>query len=184
MMDAQNNAANKSEFIRQQPSDMSVAEVVEKARAEGLSIGAGLVYGVRRRARAKKGGRRAGANRAFAGPSTTAAAKANQAKADFVRAHSQLSATEIAAKANEEGVALETGYVYNVRTSDKRSRKKSAATPRSVAGPQAKSAAKPGTSASDDLETLLVAVAAEVGLGRAIAVLEGERARVRALIKG
>jgi hypothetical protein len=182
-MAAQNHATSKSEFIRQQPSGMSVAEIVEKARAEGLTIEAGLVYGVRRRAKSKRRAKRAVTKGAIAGLGATAD-KPQQSKADFVRMHADLSPSEIVAKAKEEGVALGVGYVYNVRTSDNRAGKRSPRAPRAVARPIVVSAAKPGATAGDQVENLLKAVAAEVGLRRAISILEGERARVRALING
>ena len=184
-MAAQNHTTNKSEFIRQQPAGMSVAEVVEKAKAEGLTIEAGLVYGVRSQAKAKGKAKKGGAKRASASPGATNAPPV-QTKADFVRAHPELSPMEIVAKAKEEGVALEVGYVYNVRTSDNRTRKdkKKAPTQKAIARPAVGSSVKPVVPATDAAETLLKAFAAEVGLARAIAILEGERARLRALIKG
>jgi UDP:flavonoid glycosyltransferase YjiC (YdhE family) len=54
-------------------------------------------------------------------------------------------------------------------------------------GPSTDSGTSSGTPlvvATTNAERLLIAIAAEVGLGRAISVLEGERARVRALING
>jgi hypothetical protein len=44
--------------------------------------------------------------------------------------------------------------------------------------------ARPSALASTNEEELLKIVAAEVGLGRAIALLQGERARVQAIIGG
>jgi uncharacterized phage protein gp47/JayE len=182
-MAAQNNTTNKSEFIRQQPAGMSVADVVEKAKAEGLTIDAGLVYGVRSQAKAKGKAKKAGAKRASTG-SGGAAAKPAQTKADFVRAHPNLTPMEIVTKAKEAGVGLEIGYVYNVRTSDKRARKKKTAAQKAIARPAVSSAVTPVVVATEAAETLLKAFAAEVGLARAIGILEGERARLRALIKG
>jgi hypothetical protein len=161
---------------------MSVAEVVEKAKAEGLTIDAGLVYGVRSQAKAKGKAKKVGAKRASNDSAATNAPV--QTKADFVRAHPGLSPMEIVAKAKEEGVALEVGYVYNVRTSDNRARKKKTPTQKAIARPAVGSSAKPVVPATDAAETLLKAFAAEVGLARAIAILESERARLRALIKG
>jgi hypothetical protein len=182
-MAAQNNATNKSEFIRQQPPSMSVAEVVEKARSEGIALGAGLVYGVRRQAKGKGRAKKSRAPRTVEA-ATGASAQPGQTKADFVRAHPGLSPVEIVAKAKEEGVALEVGYVYNVRTSDNRARKNKAPAQKAIARPAVDGPVRPSAPATDAAETLLKAFAAEVGLGRAIAILESERARLRALIKG
>jgi hypothetical protein len=108
---------NKSDFIRAQPATLSVAEVIAKAKAEGIKIGSSLVYMVRRRSPGKA--RRAAAK-------TTTSPTLNGA------------------------------------------------------APSVASAAKPSSSA----EELLRAVAAELGLGRAVEILQGERARIRAVIGG
>jgi hypothetical protein len=50
--------------------------------------------------------------------------------------------------------------------------------------PSKASVKRPSFSASTNEEELLKLVAAEVGLGRAMEILAGERARVRALIMG
>jgi hypothetical protein len=44
---------SKSDFIRAQPPELSAAEVVEKAKAEGINLSAQLVYVVRSVARRK-----------------------------------------------------------------------------------------------------------------------------------
>jgi hypothetical protein len=108
-------------------------------------------------------------------------------KADVVRTYPSLSAKQIVEKAKAEGIKLGWRYVYNVRATDKAARKAKRAasktttsTPRSANG-AAPIAKLPATSSAEDL---LRAVAAELGLGRAVEILAGERARVRALIGG
>jgi hypothetical protein len=49
------NPPSKSDFIRSQSVAMSAAEIVEKAKAGGIDLRPGLVYEVRRIAKAKKG---------------------------------------------------------------------------------------------------------------------------------
>ena len=61
---------SKSTFIRQHP-DLSVEELIAKAKDEGIAITSNLVYKVRGRAKAKAGGTGAGARR---GKSVRAAA--------------------------------------------------------------------------------------------------------------
>ncbi len=46
---------NLSEFIRSQPLETSVAEVVALAKAQKLKVTSGLVYGVRRAMKIKNG---------------------------------------------------------------------------------------------------------------------------------
>jgi hypothetical protein len=53
-MAAEKPTVSKSDFIRQQPPQLSAAEVVDKAKASGLTIDPGLVYNVRGRAKAKR----------------------------------------------------------------------------------------------------------------------------------
>jgi hypothetical protein len=177
-MAAKKTSISKSEFIRLQPSTLSAAEVVTKGKAAGLTILPGLVYEVRRMAKAKKG-----TARAIVPPKTVAAAAKAPAvsKADFVRARAHLSPREIVEDAKAAGINFEVQYVYNVRRHD-------AATGRQPEGrtpPVRRSAAvrRPIATASK-AEDLLKAVAAELGLGRAIEILQGERARVRAVIGG
>lgn len=106
-------------------------------------------------------------------------------KADFVRAHASLSPKEIVAKGKAEGLELGISYVYNVRGYDKAKTKKKAtkvAARRSTTR-TAPAVARPIRTPSK-VEDLLRAVAAEVGLGRAIELLEAERARVHAMLRG
>jgi hypothetical protein len=84
-----------------------------------------------------------------------------------------LTAKEVMAKGRAASIKLTESYIYNVRGAAK---KKGGRARGRVAG----SANAAGVAGS--IETLLRAVAAEVGLGRAIDVLAAERARVRAAI--
>jgi hypothetical protein len=194
-MAAKKNVPNKSEFIRSQPAELSAAQVVEKAKAEGLTIEPGLVYNVRGRAKslgkAKKAATPAPAKK---GPTPAPAAKkasSNGAKkpaskAAFVRQFPHLTPKEIVEKAKDEGLKLEVGYVYNIRSADKGAHGKPTKSP--AARPSAPKAAaapvRPRATSHSNEEELLKIVAAEVGLGRAIEVLQGERARVMAAIGG
>lgn len=106
---------------------------------------------------------------------------ATQSKAGFVRSHPSLSAKEIVAKAKASGIHLTDTYVYNVRSSDnaRKGKKSKSAAPLNAAsrnGSRGAGRASP--------EELLRAVAAELGLGRAIAVLQAEHDRVSRLLRG
>ena len=117
-------------------------------------------------------------------------------KADFVRQNPGLSAKDLVTKAKAEGVSLATTYVYNVRGQDqkaaqkkKAAKKLAASTPVAVKTSTPKTAPKvtsvtPKTSSASSVEALLLAAAAELGLGRALEILQGERARVRAVLGG
>lgn len=113
---------------------------------------------------------------ALAAPKTTPAA--SQSKAQFVRAQSaKLTAREVVDKARAAGITLTATYVYNVRSGSK-GRSVSAA--RAGGAPSGNGVVRHATGRS--AEHVLRAVAAELGLARAIALLEDERRHVRRLI--
>lgn len=173
---------NKSEFIRAQPAAMSAADVVEKAKAEGLAIEPGLVYGVRSQAKAKRKAKR-GLAKKTAAVNRSAATKPSPSKSHFIRRFPKLSPKEVVAKAKAEGIKLEVGYVYNVRSAGKGGAAKKATPATTSRKATTRSGSQSSVSATTSAaEELLRAVAAEVGLGRAIEILAAERARVRALI--
>jgi hypothetical protein len=180
---------NKSEFIRSQLAEMSAADVVAKAKADGLTIEPGLVYRVRSQVKArrkvKKGAAKRTAAKKTAAVKRSAATKPLPSKSDFIRRLPKLSPKEVVAKAKAEGIKLEVGYVYNVRSAGKAVAAKRAATTTTSRKATARSDSQPSVSTStSSAEELLHAIAAEVGLGRAIEILAAERARVRAVIGG
>jgi hypothetical protein len=118
-----NPMANKSDFIRSQPMELSAKEVIEKAKEQGIHLTPTLVYKARRR-----GGARA---------APTAPSPAN-------------------------GTAMQA-----------------ARKPRVASGASSGGDVPVGSARAEDL---LKAVAAELGLGRALAILQGERARVSAIL--
>jgi hypothetical protein len=171
---------NKSDFIRQHAS-LSTADVIAKAKTAGLKVSSSLVYMVRSRAGAKKAVAKKTSAKPTAAPSK--AAPASVSKADFVRARTHLSPKEIVEDARTAGVKFDAGYVYKVRGYDKTAgkKKRDGAKPRTArAGAPVP---RPITNRSS-AEDLLRAVAAEVGLGRAIELLQGERARVHSILRG
>jgi len=158
---------NKSTFIRQQPASMSATEVIAAGKQAGLKISRALVHIARGRAAKGKTKRAAASN---------GATKPTHSKAAFVRARAHLSPREIVEDAEAAGLKLDVGYVYNVRGAANPGARRS--TERT-----APSVTRPITTASK-VEDLLRAVAAEVGLARAVEVLEAERARVRTVLRG
>jgi hypothetical protein len=150
---------SKSEFIREQPPAMSAADVIAKGQAEGITLSTDLVYGVRSRARLKKATKGAAKKTATKKGHGTKPAT----KADFVRKLPAASAkVRASAKTGKARTKAET------RTATPR---RGGAVPRPIAT----------TSSAEDL---FRAVAAEIGLARAMEILAGERARVRAVIGG
>ena len=173
---------SKSDFIRSQPT-LSAADIVAKAKAEGFKLSSALVYMVRGRATPKKTAPKKTAPTKTGAKKTLKAAASKQptrSKADFVRARSHLSPKEIVEDAKAEGLKLDPAYVHNVRGYDRTAAKQAR---RRTAAP--KSTASSGIRTADaNVENLLKAAAAELGLGRSIEILQAERARVRAVIAG
>jgi hypothetical protein len=178
---------NKSDFIRAQSAAMSAAEIVEKAKAKGIDLRPGLVYEVRRTAKAAKAAvpKKAAAPAKKTSNAPIATSKpALVSKAAFVRSHATLSPGEIVDRAKAAGIQLEVGYVYNIRSADKLAAVKTKApAKRPPAEVVAPSAIQPAFATASP-EDLLKVVAAEVGLGRAIELLLGDRARVHAILRG
>ncbi len=176
---AANKTQSKSDFIRSQPSTLSAAEVVAKAKAEGIKIDPALVYKVRGRTGAKRKAKKI----STAKPTAATGSKKPQSKAAFIRSlREDMPVKEVIAAAKEKGIKIADTYVYRTRRSAKKKVTKAAARRATTART---GAAVPRPSAStSSAETLLKAVAAEIGLGRAMEILAGERARVRALIMG
>jgi hypothetical protein len=121
------------------------------------------------------------------GPAPSAKPSANKlSKSDFIRSQPSMAAKALVAKAKAAGLSIRVNQVYKVRGYDKTTAKTK------VTKPEAKRAASPAKSAPaprpvatrSSVEDLLRAVAAEIGLQRAMEILAGERARVRAVIGG
>jgi hypothetical protein len=174
---------NKSEFIRSQPAELSAADVAEKAKAEGLMITSGLVYGVRSQLKLKRKGKKGTAKKTAAVKKNATTKPAKTTKADFVRKLPTASPKEIIARAKTEGIKIDLDYVYKVRSSAKAGRAKTKAEARAATPRKGVAVPRPIATTSS-AEDLLRAVAAEVGLGRAMDILAAERARVRAVIGG
>jgi hypothetical protein len=104
-----------------------------------------------------------------------------QSKADFVRSLSKtMPATLVIERGKAAGVQLSKNYVYRVRSWANAAKSQNKKAPKTTPTATKSAAATLDSSA----ERLLKAVAAEIGLGRAVEILSGERARVRAVIGG
>jgi hypothetical protein len=123
----------------------------------------------------------------------------------FIRSQpSTMSAADVIAKGKAEGLTITTGLVYGVRSqarlkrkatkvvATKRAAAKKGAKPEPIAAAKktsrkavAKDVRQPSVNAAtSSAEDFLKAVAAEIGLARAMEILAGERARVQAVIGG
>jgi hypothetical protein len=113
---------------------------------------------------------------------------ASRSKAGFVRSFPTTSSPkEIVQKAKAAGIKLGTAYVYNVWTRDKAGAQKTKSVPKPPAskGKHANGVRpSPPAGGHTRVEILLKAVAAEVGLGRAIELLQSERDKVQSILKG
>jgi hypothetical protein len=101
-----------------------------------------------------------------------------QSKAAFVRGMPGAPAKEVVAKAKAAGMILSEAYVYNVRATTK-SKKNATKAPAPVA--VRNGATNLGGRSAEDL---LRAVAAELGLVRALGILQAEHDRVSRLLGG
>jgi hypothetical protein len=152
---------SKSEFIREQPSAMSAADVIAKGKGEGITLSTDLVYGVRSRARLKK--------------ATKGAAKKTAAKKGHATKPAQMPKAVLVRK-------LPAAFA-KVRASAKTDKATKKAETRTATPRRGGAVARPIATTSS-AEELFRAVAAEIGLARAMEILAGERARVRAVIGG
>lgn len=108
-----------------------------------------------------------------------------QTKADFVRSvDPDVSAKDVVAKAKEARIELTESYVYNVRGAAKAAAKRTVARPAAKAKAPVAHSTATNRARNHSVDDILKAAAAEIGLGSAIAILQGERDRVRAGIGG
>jgi hypothetical protein len=171
---------NKSDFIRSQPTSMSAAEIVAKAKAAGINFASVLVYKVRGRAKNKGSAPKKTSTMTMSAPMTSST-NPPTSKSSFIRSLSKdLPAREVVTQAKKVGMKLEVSYVYNVRQAAKNASKSK----RAAVSAAVSTAANGGSRVSTSAENLLKAVAAEIGLGTAIGILSGERARVAAAFGG
>jgi hypothetical protein len=166
-----------TKFILALPRTLSAKEALAKARASGHKTTESNIYRVRR----LHGGSKATAKMVAA---PKAAASGNGAKtlnkSDFIRSvPATMPAKEVVAKAKAAGMKLDIQYVYRLRTRSKPGRKMVA-----VAKPAAQAMKTKTNGFHSSTEDLLRAVAAELGLGHAMEILQSQRAQVSAILGG
>jgi heptaprenylglyceryl phosphate synthase len=135
----------------------------------------------RRKGKAKKSAVAKKTTVSEAKPSTSA--KPPKSKAAFVRGlPASTPAKDVVKQAKAAGIKLGISYVYNIRGAAKMAVKKKRAVAKSPAVSTVVNGG--GSRVSASAENLLKAVAAEIGLGRAIELLHGERGWVHSIIRG
>lgn len=169
-----------SKFILSLPATLTGGQVVARAKAEGMKTSGANVYRVRGLySTPSKTGATNPASKTGAAKTTWASGS----KAGFVRSHPTLSPKEVVAKAKAEGIQFGAQYVYRVRGLDKAAKKKRVAAKTTPGATRVNGVTRPAAAASSSAEDLLHAVAAELGLGRAVEILTGERARVQSILR-
>jgi hypothetical protein len=174
----------KAAFVRSLPSTTPIADVVAKAKEAGVTLTPKLVHRVRRAAKPRGTAKKtAAAKTTVSAKKTSASMKPVESKAAFVRGlPTSTPAKDVVKLAKAAGIKIGIRYVYNIRGTAKLAAKKKRAAAKS---PMVSAVANDGGSmVSSRVETLLKALGAELGLGNAIAILSGERARVTAVIGG
>ena len=152
--------------------------MVAKAKTAGVTILPGLVYEVRRKAKGRSKGKtkKSGVAKKTTVSKLSISTKPPKSKSAFIRSlPSRVPAKEVVKQAKAAGIKLNAGYVYNVRQAAK--------SKRAAASPAVSTVANGGSRVSTSAENLLKAVAAELGLGPAIELLYGERARVHSIMR-
>jgi hypothetical protein len=179
---------NKSAFIRGLPVDMSAAEVVAKAKADGLAISTNFVSAVRSKMKAGgKPGKSAG-SKAKPGPKPKAGRKARSgpqpredgkpSASDFVRSMpAEAKASEVVAAAKKQGIKMSTNLVYAVRSAAARR----GGGPKGRPGPKPRAASAGGAS-SDTIAFKKLAFG--LGIARARQALDELERGLRDLISG
>jgi hypothetical protein len=210
MADTATDESNKkSDFVRSLPLDTRPVEVVAKARAAGIAISPSYVSRIQTRARK----RAKGATGKAAPPEKPQTAKKPMNKTAFVLSQpTEMPATEVVAEAKRAGIELTRLAVIKIRSAAKIKSAKGTGTVAKRAGsPRRKRAAAAGKGAEKRearraarsrkpaeapppaparpreaaaAEDLLRAVAAEIGVGKAIQILEEEHRRVLAILQG
>jgi len=113
---------------------------------------------------------------------TSASTKPSTSKAAFVRGlPASTPAKDVVEQAKAAGIKLGVSYVYNIRGAAKMAARKKRAAAKS---PAVSAVAGTGSwSLSQHAETLLLAVAAEIGLAHALDLLHAERTRVHSILR-
>jgi hypothetical protein len=191
-----------TKFILSLSHTLAMKDVIAKAKAKGLKATESNVYRVRRLAAksaktAPSKTKTPSAKPSPSSPTTATSSKAPQSKVGFIRSlPPSMPVAQVVSKAKAQGLKIPESYVHWARWQSKSAAKKkvrkATATVTKVTKLAARRATSPRKGASvvrpitttSSAEDLLRAVAAEIGLGRAVGILTDERAKLRAVIGG
>ena len=192
----------KTAFVLGLPQTLAAKDVVEKAKAAGMTLTDKHVYAIRSKSKVPSKQGFAPKNATFAAkrvaptpPAKSAATTMN--KTEFVRSlPASTPAKIVSAKARAAGLTIAPGYVYEIRSSAKRATRKASRTaPKAsvaasmpsvrpavakAAAPKKNGSASPSAPSSKSLDQVFVDIALDLGLARAGELLERVRAKVRA----
>ncbi len=108
-----------------------------------------------------------------------------QTKTAFVLSHpATMPAKEVVAKGKAAGVSLSDAFVYAIRSNAKRKARKGAATGAPKRGGRPARSTNGHSVGRHSAEELLKAAAAELGLSRAMGILQAEHDKVHRLLGG
>lgn len=159
---------SKAAFVRSLPADTPAKEILAKAKSQGLKLSIGQIYNIRSVTKKANGGANTKIKESSVAAQPRTKSWAFGSKSAFVLALPDLSAKDIQAKAQSEGLELSIAQIYNVRSVAKKrggkttSRSSVAATPRSSVAVVPRATASESSHAEDRLRRLV----AELGLSR------------------
>ncbi|HOU90422.1 MAG TPA: hypothetical protein PLU22_05220 [Polyangiaceae bacterium] len=177
----------KTAFVLSFAHDVPAKVVVERGKEEGIALTERAVYKTRYLAkrRAKKSAKKAAVTAAPAAP-TPAVLKGKRGPRDgrataLIRSTPlEVKASALVASAKAQGIPLSAGLVYAVRGQMKRSGKAGGAP--AAAKKAAVAVTRSVVAPVGDRERQLISLAVDLGLSRAIELIEGMRAKVKAMI--
>jgi hypothetical protein len=110
----------------------------------------------------------------------TATAASTMSKSDFIRAQpADMPAKEVVARAKTAGLSISDNYVYTLRYEAK---KQAGKTSGASKGAKKQASASSTKVSSSGIEDLLRAAASEIGLSRAISILQEQQNTLRAVL--
>ncbi len=177
----------KTAFVLSFPAELPAKEVVARGREAGVALTERAVYKTRylSKVRAQKTGTKVAVKTAPTATPPAAVAKSRRGAGDG-RASALIRATPLGVKASEvvaaaraQGIRLTAGLVYAVRGQMKRSDWPAGAP---VAAMKVVAATRYEGPKVGERERQLISLAVDLGLPRAIELIEGVRAKVKAMI--
>ncbi len=177
----------KTAFVLSFPAEMPAKKVVARGKEAGVALTERAVYKTRylSKVRAQKSGRKVAVKAMATATPPAAVAKSRRGAGDgrasaLIRATPlEVKASEVVATARARGIRLTAGLVYAVRGQMKRSVRPAGAP---VAARNAVVATRHEGAKVGERERQLISLAVDLGLSRAIDLIEGVRAKVKAMI--